>query len=183
MKQIFTLLLAALLCLCTLLPALAEAPVRPPLPAEDFRAAYTTPYTAAFGDIPLSWITDASDGTETWLAIMDGVLPMVMINSRDGIVTDMAVPYNADPNDDELFSFILMCSVTGAALMAEEDTDLEAALSTAVGDIYDALDALLASGMPTVPLWGVKSYFEFELQEDGNCHYLLVLDLSGELLP
>lgn len=183
MKQIFALLLAALLCLCTLLPALAEAPVRPPLLAEDFRAAYTAAYTAAFGDIPLSWITDTADGTETWLAIMDDVLPMVMINSQDGVVTNMGVPYNADPNDDELFSFILMCGVTGAALIAEEVTEPEAALTTAVGDVYDALDALLASGMPTVPLWGVESYFEFELQEDGKCHYLLVLDLSGELLP
>lgn len=179
MKQIFSLLLY----LCTLLPALAEAPGRAPLPAADFHAAYTTAYTAAFGGIPLSWITDTTDDGETWLALMDGQLPMAMVSVRDGLVTDVAVLYDAAANDEELFSFILMCGVTGAALLAEELPEPEAALSTAVGDVYDALDTLLASGMPTVTLWGAESYFEFELQEDSNCHYLLVLDLSGEVLP
>lgn len=181
MKKLLSLILAMLLGLC-MLPAAGES-VRDSVPFDAFQTSYAAAYTALFGDIPLSWITDTVDDEETWVALMDETLPLAMVTVQDGVIRDIAVLYDAPATDDELFSFIMMCSLTGVALQAEEAADPSASFQSAVNDVYDALDACLAAEMPTGTLWGAPCYFEFEPQDDGNCHFLLVLDITGEVLP
>lgn len=183
MKKLLSLLLCVMLCTSLALPAAAREPAVAPVPFDAYQTAYIAAYNALFSDIALSWISDVIDGEETWAALMDNTLPLVMLTVKEGVVTDVSVLYDAPATDDELFYFTLMCAMAGTALQPGNDADMTAALRTAVDNVYATLSACLDAGQPTGTLWGYPCYFEFEPQEDGNCHFLLLLDLSGEVLP
>lgn len=179
MKKLISLILALMLCLCMLPGAAAEA--SPALPFSVFQENYTTVFTTRMPDSQISWITKEINGLETWGALMNEALPLVMATVEDGNVTEIIVIFSGELTEENLSVFVLLCGFTGAALNLTPGTDADAAFDAALNDVYTALTACLENNEPVFPLWDASCAFDVSPQEDGTYDLMLIVDLTGTL--
>lgn len=175
MKKLASLTLALLMCLCTLLPAAAQGG---PLLLEDFKADYTTVFSANLPEYSLTWLDGEADGVQTCTALMDGALPMCIVLVEDGYVTTIGVIHQGSTGESDVSVFLVMCALVGSALKVDANPDTGAILTEAADEAYNFLLGDLNGTLTDYTLWGYAADHSFTPLGDGTGEYCLILNLA-----
>ncbi|MBQ2952391.1 MAG: hypothetical protein IJE07_02430 [Clostridia bacterium] len=181
MKKLLSLLLAAMLCLCALLPAAAEeAPItRAPMAFTTFQALYNDLFTTAYPGNTISWITREISGTEAWGALMNDTLPMAMALLQDGNVSQIVLSYDGPMDEETVTVFIVQCVLVGGSLLTGDGMPAEAAIEEATNTLAENLSQALQGGSNEFSVWGVNALFSSTTEDGTNYEFLLVLTFNA----
>lgn len=193
MKKLLSLVLALLMCLCALIPAVAEeaapevtdAPaavetpdVNLPIALADYQAAYEAIIAASAPDCKITWSSVEQDGNTIWMATIDDSFTSVMLLVEDDQVVEIACLMQSELSNDAVLTYLSMGGYAGAALMLDEDTDALTATDYFMAEMY-MLFTSATQGDSSESICGLPGGISISPLEDGSYQYYFVLSLTA----
>ena len=191
MKKFLSLLLAAMLCLCALTPAMAEEAAA--VPAEEtpnvtltlpmsfaaFQENLLAAYARVAPETTITWEERVTDGAVMKVATINDAFTGAFVLLDGENMNEILVAFRGDLSENSIMSFIVLGSYASSALLTMEGMDAEAALNKATLDVFSLCTATL-DGAPTNTLFGVPAYFQFSSEDGVNYDYYLIIDFMPD---
>ena len=185
MKKLLSLLLAALLCLGCMIPAMAETAditLTPPMSFAAFQENLLAAYARVAPETTITWEERVIDGAEMQVATINDAFAGAFVLLDGENMNEILVAFLGDLSENSIMSFIVLASYASSALLTMEGMDAEAALNKATIDVFELCTATL-DGTPTNTLFGVPAYFQFSSEDGVNYDYYLIIDFIPDAEP
>lgn len=181
MRKILALILSAALCLCTLLPALAEdAPAAAPQPitTQAYQEAYEALLTTLVPGCTVTWTTAPMEGGECAMAMVDESFIGAMVFDVQGQATEIAVLLQADTSETALMTFLSLSAYAGAALQHAQDVPAAQACEAFMDGLLEAFTRIMDGQQPGL-ICGLPGIISISPMESGSYQYYFVLQLPA----
>lgn len=181
MQKFLSLLMAAMLCLCALLPAMAEEAPAPAPQLPITVEAYQKAYEALIADIApgstVTWRTVPMEEGECYMGMIDNAFVGVMMLHDNGQVTELAVLMQAGMTQDVLMTFLSLAGYAGATLLRSETVTSTQACDAFLAELIGAFQIMTEGGQPPA-ICGLPAAISITPQQDGSCQYYFILKLT-----
>jgi len=186
MKKLLSLLLAMVIALCCMAPALAETAE---VPAE--KAAVTIATPVLFTDYETHLAAVYADAAEiTWqpligeeslimVALLDGTTPCVYLQVSDGYIQQMAVELTGPMTENSIMTFVALSTYATAALLSLNGVDPAEATQLAMLDVYGMFEANL-TGSTVEEVFGLPCGFNLIPASETTVTFYYMLDFASD---
>lgn len=189
MKKFLSLVLALILGLCALTPALAEEAastqaaselpdINLPVLLADYQKAYEAVIAANAADCAVSWESVEQENGVVWIATINNSFTSLMLLTDGEYVAELACLMQSELSEDALLTFLSMGGYGGAALMLDEDTDAAAASEAFMNELFSIFSAMLSGESPE-NICGLPGGISISLVDESTYQYYFVLQLNA----
>ena len=154
MKKHAALFVALLLCLSLLLSGCAQEAPRPvaqtPVAIEAYKQAYEQLVTTALPGNTVTWQTNTTETETVHIAMINEQITSVMLLAdADNVnIAQLALMLAGNLDETTITAFLNLAAISSAALLVDADTDADAALTAATGELSNVFDQLQQGKTP-----------------------------------
>lgn len=188
MKKLLALILAMVMALCCMAPALAETAE---VPAEETAVTITTPvlftdyetqlaavYAAISPDAVITWQPLIGEESLIMVALLDGTTPCVYLQVSDGYIQQMAVELTGPKTENSIMTFVALSTYATAALLSLNGVDPSEVTQLAMTEVYGMFNANL-TGTPVDTVFGLPCGFNLLPASETTVTFYYMLDLAS----
>lgn len=188
MKKLLALILAMVMALCCMAPALAETAEVPaekaavtiatPVLFTDYETQLAAVYAAISPDATITWQPLIGEESLIMVALLNGSTPCVYTQVSDGYIQQMAVELTGPMTEDSIMTFVALSTYATAALLSLNGVDPAEATQLAMLDVYGMFEANL-TGSTVEEVFGLPCAFNLIPASETTVTFYYMLDLSG----
>ena len=187
MKKLLALILAMVMALCCMAPALAEtveaveAPavtIATPVLFTDYETQLAAVYAAISPDAVITWQPLIGEESLIMVALLNGSTPCVYTQVSDGYIQQMAVELTAPLTEDSIMTFVALSTYATGALLALNGVDPAEATQLAMFDVYAMFEANL-TGSTVDEIFGLPCAFNLIPASETTVTFYYMLDLAS----
>lgn len=187
MKKLLALILAMVMALCCMAPALAEtagaveAPavtIATPVLFTDYETQLAAVYAAISPDATITWQPLIGEESLIMVALLNGSTPCVYTQVSDGYIQQMAVELTGPMTEDSIMTFVALSTYATAALLSLNGVDPAEATQLAMLDVYGMFEANL-TGSTVEEVFGLPCAFNLIPASETTVTFYYMLDLAS----
>lgn len=190
MKKFLSLMMALLLCLCALAPAMAEdaAPAEDPAEAvpavalpiaiDAFKAAYEAILTLNAPDCTLTWNSQEQNGQTIWMASINDSFVGLMLLADGENVAEIACLMQGELNENNLLTFLSMGGYGGAALLHNAGMEASGATETFMNTLFATFTQMTQGDQPD-DICGLPGAMSISKLDENLYQYYFILKLTA----
>ena len=171
MKKLISLALAALLCLCMLVPACAQTS----LPFRVFQKNFNAVYQSQVGGAQVLWHTATMDGQTVMVPMADDMTMLAMVTLDGMNVRQIVITHNGPADSNEAMAFVIKAALTGAALTRGDYATPTDAFGGCILQGNDAMMAFMQGRTGSFAMWGAACMIQIAPHGDGTYDYMLII--------
>lgn len=184
MKKLLALILAMVMALGCMAPALAETAGAVEAPAAVIATPvlytdYETQLAAVYADAAeITWQPLIGEESLIMVALLDGATPCVYLQVSDGYIQQLAVELTAPMTEDSIMTFVALSTYATSALLTLNGIDPAEATQLALTEVYGMFEANL-SGVTVEEVFGLPCGFNLIPASETTCTFYYMLDLAS----
>ena len=181
MKKLLALILAMVMVLCGMAPALAET-------AEETAVTIATPvlYTdyethlaAVYADAAeITWQPLIGEESLIMVALLDGATPCAYLQVSDGYIKQLAVELTGPMTEDSIMTFVALSTYATSALLTLNGVDPAQATQLAMTEVYGMFESNL-SGVTVDEVFGLPCGYNLIPASETTCTFYYMLDFAS----